>query len=127
MRGQIAAVILFIGATLAPAWAGAMTLAGHAPGPRCQVANADKLSPASGGAATICAEIERAVKAAAPTVQYSVEVKVLSSSRLSAVAVVGGRMLAEQHFAVMDRGLDAASIRRFAEALATEVAKAAKE
>ena len=47
-------------------------------------------------------------------------------SRLSAVLVVNGRTLPAQNFAVMDSGLDMASIRRFAAALAGEVAKAAK-
>jgi hypothetical protein len=41
--------------------------------------------------------------------------------------MVNGRKLPEQNFAVMDRDLNPGSIRRFAESLAREVAKAAKE
>lgn len=41
--------------------------------------------------------------------------------------VVNGRTLPDQNFAVMDRELNQDSIRRFAGALATEVAKIAKE
>jgi len=51
----------------------------------------------------------------------------MSSSRLLAVLVVNGRTLPDQNFAVMDRELSPDSIRRFAQALAIEVAKAAKE
>lgn len=51
----------------------------------------------------------------------------MSSSRLSAVLIVNGRTLPDQNFAVMDRELSPDSIRRFAQALALEVAKAAKE
>jgi hypothetical protein len=40
--------------------------------------------------------------------------------------VVNGRTLPEQKFAVMDRDLNPASIQRFAQSLATEVAKAEK-
>jgi len=47
-------------------------------------------------------------------------------ARLSATLIVDGRTLPVQNFAVMDRGLDAASIRRFAQSLAEAVAKAAK-
>jgi len=47
-------------------------------------------------------------------------------ARLSAALVVNGRTLPEQNFAVMDSGLDAGAIRRFAQSLAQAVAKAAK-
>jgi hypothetical protein len=43
------------------------------------------------------------------------------------VLVVNGQRMPEQNFAVMDRELSPGSIQRFAEALATEVAKVVKE
>ena len=46
---------------------------------------------------------------------------------LGTILVVNGRTLPEQNFAVMDRELNPGAIRRFAESLAGEVAKAAKE
>ena len=102
-------------------------MARREPHHRCEIADAAKLPRALGGAQAICSEIERAVAAAAPTARYSASVRVLSSSRLSAVLVVNGRTLPDQNFAVMDRELNQDSIRRFADALATEVAKSAKE
>lgn len=93
----------------------------------CRVDHAAKLPPASGGASALCHEVERAISAAAPGVRYSASIRVLSPSRLSAVLIVSGRTLPEQNFAVMDRDLTPDSIRRFADALAIAVAKAAKE
>lgn len=89
--------------------------------------NASSLPRASGGSEAVCREIERAIAAAAPTARYRASIKVMSSSRLLAVLVVNGRTLPDQNFAVMDRELSPDSIRRFAQALAIEVAKAAKE
>ena len=74
----------------------------------------------------LCSEVKRAIEKAAPGVRFDAEVKALSASRLSAMLTVNGRKLPEQHFAVMDSNLDAASVRRFAESLAEEVATAAK-
>ena len=125
-RGFEKAIIL-VWAAVAPVCAGAVSATGHLPQQRCEVANAGTLPAGPGGATAICAEIERAISASAPTARYKVEVKVLSRSRLSAIAVVNRRTLPEQNFAVMDQELNAGSIRRFAEALAGEVAKAAKE
>jgi hypothetical protein len=93
----------------------------------CHVENAHKLPATSGGAEALCIAIERAMRAALPTARYSAAVDVLSPSRLSAVLVVNGQRMPEQNFAVMDRELSPGSIQRFAEALATEVAKVAKE
>lgn len=92
----------------------------------CHVLAGEKLRAASGGSAAICAAVEKAIASTAPDVRYSVEVNVLSPSRLAATLVVNGRTLPEQKFAVMDRDLNPASIERFAQSLATEVAKAAK-
>jgi hypothetical protein len=93
---------------------------------RCHVVADEKLAAGSGGAVGICSAVERAIAAAAPNADYSAEVRVLSRSRLSASLIVDGRTLPEQKFAVMDRGLNPASIQRFAQSLAAEVAKAAK-
>lgn len=128
MRGKFfATIMLLAGARLATVAVPAMSENGAAPPRRCEVANAARLPAASGGAQAICSAIERAVAAASPTAQYSAKVTVQSSSRLSAVLVVEGRSLPEQNFAVMDRDLNPSSIGHFAEALAREVAKAAKE
>ena len=104
-----------------------MTSAGQTPARRCEVTNAARLPAASGGSQVLCREIERAITAAAPTSSYTARIVVLTASRLSAVLVVNDHALPEQNFAVMDRELDPSSIRRFAEALAGEVAKATKE
>jgi hypothetical protein len=93
---------------------------------RCRVVAGEKLTAGSGGAGAICTAVEKAVAATAPNAHYSAEVTVLSPSRLSASLIVDGRTLSEQKFAVMDRNLNPASIQRFAQSLAAEVAKAAK-
>ena len=93
----------------------------------CRVVDAEKLPSQSGGAAAICSAIEQAVAARAPKAHYSAEVRVLSMSRLAVNVDVSGRKLAEQHYAVMDRNLNAGSIKRFAEAIADEIAKAARQ
>jgi len=93
---------------------------------RCQIMGGDKLPAVSGGSATVCAEIERAIGASAPNVQYSIEVKVLSATRLAASLMVDGHALPEQHFAIMDSELDAGAIQRFAASLARVVAQAAR-
>jgi hypothetical protein len=92
--------------------------------PHCRVVDGGKLPPASGGAAALCAAIERAMAEHAPGVAVSAEVQVLSSSRLSAVVIANGRTLPAQNFARMDRELDGSAFERFAEALAAEAAKA---
>jgi hypothetical protein len=99
---------------------------GSRPISRCQIVDGDKLPDSSGGSAVVCAEIERAVAAAASNAHYHVAVKVLSKSRLSASLVVDGHALPEQHFAIMDSELDAEAIQRFAASLARAVAGAAK-
>lgn len=127
MRGSCGVFIMFVAAMAAPACSAPMST--PAPGAHngCHVADAAKLPAAAGGAQAVCREIERAIAAASPTTRYSADIAVRSSSRLSAVLVVNGRTLPEQNFAVSDRELNPESIRRFAEALASEVAKAAKE
>ena len=121
MRGMFALLIL-IGATSASEGAGVMVgpSLGH-----CRVVNAGKLAW-PGEADAICAEVERAIRAEAPTVRYSAEISVISPSRLSATLVVEDRILPVQNFAVTDRDLSDWSIANFARALAAQVAKAAK-
>lgn len=127
MRGRIAGLLLFIGGAGASGAAEAMSSAAQTPARRCEVMNAARLPAASGGSKALCREIERAVTAAAPTSSYTAKIVVLTASRLSAALVVNDHALPEQNFAVMDRELDSSSVRRFAEALAAEVAKATKE
>lgn len=92
----------------------------------CRVIAGEKLLAEQNGPASICTEIERAIAAGAPRVRYSVEVKVLSKSRLAASVVVNGRALPEQNFAIMDSDLNAGAIQRFAASLARIVAEEAK-
>ena len=73
----------------------------------------------------LCAAIEQAVSARAPGVTYSVEVRVLSPSRLVAMLkTADGRTLPEQDYAVADREMTKASFQRFAETIAAELGKA---
>lgn len=95
-------------------------------GQHCRVVHSEKLPMTSGGGAAICAAVGKAIATAAPNAHYTAEVRVISPSRLSALLVVEGRALPEQKFAVMDRDLNPASIQRFAQSLAAEVAKASK-
>jgi len=102
-----------------------MTAPGQTQG-ACHVVDGDKLPAAAGGVPGVCATIESAMGEHAPKLHYSVEVRVLSKSALVATVSAGGKQLARQQLAVMDRNLNAASIRRFADALAAEVAKASQ-
>ena len=96
------------------------------PAAHCRVVTGEQFLTGAVSGNIVCSEIERAIAAVAPHARYSAEVKAMPRARLSARLVVNGRTLPEQNFAVMDRELDLGSIRRFAEALAAEVAKAAK-
>jgi hypothetical protein len=124
VRGTVATFV-FLLSTLSPTSVGAMSV-GSDPISRCQVVGGDKLLASSGGSATVCAEIERAIAASAPNAQYSIEVKVLSTSRLAASVMVDGHALPEQNFAIMDSDLNAGAIQRFAASLAKVVAHAAR-
>lgn len=121
MRGKLATFTLLLAAAATPACATSMSGDRH-----CRVVGGEKLLARSGGQAAICSEIERAVAAAAPKARYSAEVKVLSASRLAATLIVDGRTLPEQNFAIMDSDINLASIKRFAQSLAGEVAKASR-
>jgi len=91
----------------------------------CRLLQAEKLPRDAGGADAICAIFDKAIAAKAPKLRYTAEVQVLSKAALSAKVVADGRVLAERRLAVMDKNLNAGSIQRFAEALATEVARVA--
>lgn len=90
--------------------------------PHCLVVDGDKLPAGSGGAAALCTAIQRAAAATAPGLDFTVEVKVLSSSRLAATLTSHGQRLPEQKFATMDRELTSDSFDRFAAALAAQLA-----
>jgi hypothetical protein len=92
----------------------------------CRVVEGAKYLASAGGGGAICAAIKRAISAQAPHARFSVEVKALSPSRLSASVVVNGHALPEHKFAVMDRDLGSDAVQRFARSLAEEVFKAAK-
>ena len=111
-------------AAFSAACAPAMTAPQHRP---CRVLNGEKLPPESGGANAICSAIEQAISARAPSVSYRADVRVLSKSSLAVNLEVAGRKLEEQHFAVMDRNLNAGSIKRFADNLADLVVAAVKK
>lgn len=89
---------------------------------RCSVVDGDKLPAESGGAVALCSAIERAIANRAPGVDYSVEVKVQSSSRLAAELLREGHALPRQNYATMDRALTRQSFDRFAAALADRIA-----
>jgi hypothetical protein len=125
MHSRFAAVIFLFAAAAEPVGAHAMIAATHGPSGRCRIVAGEKLPARLGGGSALCAEVERAIAKVAPNARYSAEVKVISPSRLAAAVIVNGRMLPEQKFAAMDRELDPASIQRFAQALAAEVAKVA--
>ena len=89
---------------------------------QCHIVAGEKL-PSAVGKSLICDEIARAMGQYAPKARYTVEVKVLSASRLSARLIANGRLLPEQNLATSDRELSAEPIRRFAKSLAMAVAK----
>ena len=92
----------------------------------CRVVAGDKYLSGTVGSSALCAEIERAIAAAAPNARYSAEITALSPTRLTARLTVNGKALPEHKFAVMDRHLGLDAVERFARALAAEVARAAK-
>ena len=94
----------------------------------CRVIGGEKLPSESGGADALCSAIAAAAAELAPGVGYDVEVTVLPRERLSAnVALADGRKLPEQGFAQMDKPLSASSFKRFASAIAQELATAGEK
>ena len=91
----------------------------------CRVIGGELLPPDSGGADALCNAISAAAAKHAAGVGYSVEVRVLPRSRLSAILTLSdGRKLPEQSFVRMDKPLSSGAFARFAEAIAAELAKA---
>jgi hypothetical protein len=113
--------MLVLGVASAPA--GAHPMSAHA---TCRVVAGDKHLSGSVSSSALCAEIQRAIAAAAPNARYSADVTALSPTRLAARLTVNGKALPEHKFAVMDRDLGPDAVQRFARALAADVAKAAK-
>src|SRR5579884_1530960 len=69
---------------------------------KCTIVGSAALPELPGGSDSICRTIAAAIRAQAPSVHYSVEVTVVSASRLSADLIVEGKKLPQQRFAVMD-------------------------
>ena len=91
----------------------------------CHVVGGELLPVESGGADALCQAIRSAAAEQAPGFGYSVEVRVLPRSRLSALVTTSdGRKLPEQNFVRMDRPLSRGAFERFAAAIAAELAKA---
>jgi hypothetical protein len=90
----------------------------------CRVTGAGKLPAEAGGAAAICAAVERAVAAQAPNLRYSVEVRVLSRTALAANLETAGRKLPELGFSISDRELNPRAIGQFADSVAAALAGA---
>lgn len=123
MRGGIAHLIGAFAAMIATGNGMASTANNKLPPGECRVVGGSKLSPDLNKA--LCAEVTRAVAAAAPGSRFSVEVTAISPSRLAADIAIDGKALPQQNFAVMDAELDLASIRQFAQSLG-EIARGAK-
>ena len=97
----------------------------------CTVAGADKLPADIGGEKGVCSAIAAATASvlgqsgiSPGTVTVAVAVK--SESRISAVASVGGKALAEQNVATSDRALNANAIRMLANAVANSISASAR-
>ena len=85
---------------------------------RCDVANAEKLPPESGGSEALCTAIAEAAASAGLAKGFGVEVRVLSPSMLAAVVITpNGRRLPEQRLVTADRELRKSSFERFARTL----------
>lgn len=125
MRGGVATIVLAMLAVVKPAGAFAMSAPARANG-RCQVIAAEKLPADAGGAKAICDAIERAVAETSPNTRFSVDVKVVSRFMLATKIVVNGQALPEQKFAVSDKNLNSASIKRFANSIAAKISNAAR-
>jgi len=102
-----------------------MSVPEAAQGP-CRVTGAEKLPAEAGGADAICAAVQRAVAAQAPSLRYGAEVRVLSRSALAANLVANGRKLPELRFSVSDRELNRTTIGRFADSVAAALAEAGR-
>jgi ABC-type glycerol-3-phosphate transport system substrate-binding protein len=91
----------------------------------CQVVGGEKLPVESGGSDALCKAIVDAVEEQAPGMRYQVEVTVFPRSRLTASIMTGdGRKLPDQSFVRIDKPLSSGAFKRFATAIAGELAKA---
>lgn len=91
----------------------------------CRVVGGEKLPAESGGSNALCKAIVDAVEEQAPGMRYQVEVTVHPRSRLTASITTGdGHKLPEQSFVRMDKPLSSGAFKRFAAAIAGELAKA---
>lgn len=123
MRGNYLGWILALAAASTPAGGGAMSAAQG----RCHVANAERLPAETGGQTAVCVAFENAIAAHAPDVKYdALELHVFSQAALGATVVRDGRTLVSWRFSIMDKNLNPASIERFAQSFASEVAKTHK-
>ena len=90
----------------------------------CRVVGADMLPAEVGGAHGFCAAIEQAAGTAAPGAAFSVEVRVISPTRLSAIVTLSdGHVLPERKLAISDSKLRKSTVEWFAKGLAAEIAK----
>jgi len=91
----------------------------------CWVVGGEKLPVESGGSNALCKAIVDAVEEQAPGMRYQVEVTVFPRSRLTASIMTGdGRRLPEQSFVRIDKPLSSGAFKRFAAAIAGELARA---
>lgn len=92
----------------------------------CRVIGGEKLPASAGGPTALCDAVARAAAAATPARKFTVEIRVLGSSALTATLTTAeGETLPEQKFASSDRDLTSSSLDRFANALIGAVARAA--
>ena len=90
----------------------------------CTLVGADKLPASAGPSDTLCNRIRSAIASSAPASGVSVTVQVHTSHFISAAATLAdGRTLPELGIASMDKPLTASSFKRFAESIASELAK----
>jgi hypothetical protein len=93
----------------------------------CRVIGGELLPASAVRPDQICTAIEAAVKARVPDAIYSVEVRVLTGSSLSAtVRLKDESTLPEQRMAVSDNRISGGSIDRFAATIAAAIAGASQ-
>ena len=123
MRERLASIAL--AAALASACGTACAMSGADNAHACRVIGGEKLPVESGGSEALCKAIADAIEEQAPGMHYEVEVTVLPRSRLTASIITGeGRKLPEQSFVRMDKPLSSGAFKRFASAIAGELARA---
>jgi hypothetical protein len=123
MSGKLAGLFFAISFTVLSSGACAMN-SPRGEQPHCRVIGGEKLSGHTIGAADVCAAIKRAVATRGANVDYHVEVRVLSPSRLAAtISLANGRKLPDLNLASMDRAFSKGSIDRFAQTIAVEIVK----